>query len=204
MKLYKLARLILRLVLPLFVDLKVIGKWNIPDSGCILAANHPSMLDALLITTVFPGELFVLGKAELFSRPLFGCFLRKLNAIPVSRRGFCSESFKLVENLLRDGNIILIFPEGKVSRDAKLQHFSLGFAKISLSSQMPVVPLSIYGSELVLPLGCSIPRRGRVRLAFGEPIVPEETQDKNSRVLMQLMSKELQDRIEYQLKELAC
>jgi len=202
MKLYKLARLIMRLTFPLFIDLKVSGYCNIPASGCILAANHPSTIDALLITTLFSDELFVLGKAELFSRPLFAYFLRKLNAIPLRRRGFCPETFRHVERLLREGNIILIFPEGKVSQNGKLQRFGLGFAKLSQQSHKPVVPLSIYGSELVLPLGCFIPRRGCVQVTFCEAIVPEEIQDKNGKVRMQLMSNELKDRIEKQLKEL--
>jgi long-chain acyl-CoA synthetase len=93
-----------------------------------------------------------------------------LNLFPLPQSQGFSGSLEYMGRLADAGINILIFPEGGHSRDGKLQPFQLGLGIMVKELGIPVVPIKISGTELVLPPGAGFPKRGRVTVTFGEPL----------------------------------
>ena len=93
--------------------LKVEGAENIPEGGCILASNHTSVMDALVLSAAVGGrQIRYMAKSELFRVPLFGRLIRSLGAYPVDRGGADVRSIKTAISLIGDGEMLGIFPQG--------------------------------------------------------------------------------------------
>ena len=167
--LYRLTTFILHILFSILLGLEV--KRNndlLENKGVILAANHFSVLDALILAVSYPKEIFTMGKVELFKNPISKLVMTKLNTIPVNRKGFTRESIRKMLKLLKQNKTVAIFPEGTVSPDGKLGDFKLGLAKIALEAKVPIIPVAIKGSNRVLPPGQKIPRLNKVEVEFGD------------------------------------
>ena len=167
--LYRLTTFISRILFSILLRLEV--KRNndlLENKGVILAANHFSVLDALILAVSYPKEIFTMGKVELFKNPISKLVMTKLNTIPVNRKGFTRESIRKMLKLLKQNKTVAIFPEGTVSPDGKLGDFKLGLAKIALEAKVPIIPVAIKGSNRVLPRGQKIPRLNKVEVEFGD------------------------------------
>jgi len=168
---YKFVRFILRIIFSIFLRLEVKSdKDFLENKGVILAANHFSVLDFLILAVSYPKAIFTMGKIELFKNPISKLVMTKLNTIPVNRKGFTRESIREMLKLLRQNKTVAIFPEGRVSPGGKLGDFKLGLAKIALEAKVPVIPVAIKGSNRVLPRGQKIPRLSKVEVDFGDSI----------------------------------
>jgi 1-acyl-sn-glycerol-3-phosphate acyltransferase len=153
------------------------GRRHVPRSGpVILAANHLSVLDSVLIPLLAPRPVAFLAKAEYFRQPGLAGRLRRaaftaIDAIPVER-GAHSAPAALEAALawLGAGGAFGIHPEGSRSRDGRLHRGRTGVAWLALASGAPVVPVAVLGTDRVQPVGARFPRPGRVRVRFGEPL----------------------------------
>ena len=106
---------------------------NIPkEGGVILAPNHPSDLDSIILGTAIKRQLHTMGKEELFRKRYMEFILRKLNAFPVKRGRMDRKAIQTAIDILKSGNVIDMYPEGTVSRDGTLQEAKLGTAFIAL------------------------------------------------------------------------
>lgn len=169
--LYDIVKVALAFVLRLLFGVQAHGTEHIPRRGpALLVANHSSVLDPPLVGVVAPRRLHYLAKAELFRIPLLGRFIRALNARPVDRDGVDPGALRLALRVLREGGVLLIFPEGTRGEEGVLRRAKGGAGMLALLSQAPVVPAYIEGSGRVLPRGRVIPRPGRVRVRFGAPL----------------------------------
>lgn len=146
---------------------------NVPETGgVILAANHLSFLDSMLLMYSLPRRVSFLGKAEYlesrFTRKLFPA----AGMIPVDRSGRgVVQSLDRAANRLASGEIVGIFPEGTRSRDGHLHRGHAGVAHLALRSGAPIVPVGIVGSAEAQAPGARIPRRGaEVTMRFGSPL----------------------------------
>ncbi|MGZ6804080.1 MAG: lysophospholipid acyltransferase family protein [Nocardioidaceae bacterium] len=165
-----LARLVYRPV--------VEGRENVPRHGpVILAANHLSFLDSVIIPLVTPRPVAFLAKAEYFRQPGFKGWLTRtcltgIDAIPVQRGGHraAQASLELALDVLADGRAFGIHPEGSRSRDGRIYRGRTGVAHLALTAGVPVVPVGLRGTERLQPVGSNLPRLVRVEVAFGEPI----------------------------------
>ena len=111
-----------------------------------------------------------MGKAEAMRWPLVGTFLRVNGVFGVRRGAADLEAFRLAEGVLRDGNVLGIYPEGTRSRDGKIGTFRDGAALLALRSGAPVVPVAVSGTEQLWPRGALLPRRAaRIHMVIGEP-----------------------------------
>lgn len=177
--LYSILHIILKVFTAGYLRLQTIDLENIPEKGgVILAPNHPSDLDSFILGTAIRRQLHTMGKEELFRRHFAGFIFRKLNAFPVKRGRFDRESIRTAVNVLKEGNVIDMYPEGTVSKDGSLQEPKLGTAFIALQAKVPVVPVAIIGSFGVMSKGKRFPRPHKVIIRFGKPLYFDEYYDK--------------------------
>ncbi|MBQ6775284.1 MAG: 1-acyl-sn-glycerol-3-phosphate acyltransferase [Synergistaceae bacterium] len=146
-------------------------KFN-PDEKFIVACNHVSNLDPLVVGCFFPRRLKYFAKEELFHNKLFGACIRALGAVPVSRNDNASAAGALrgFMKLYQEGSDVLIFPEGGRSLDGKLQPLEGGVALIAARTQAPILPAFIKGSYEAMPTGSSIVKPKKITLTFGKPL----------------------------------
>jgi 1-acyl-sn-glycerol-3-phosphate acyltransferase len=149
------------------------GSEKIRPDGCyIFMANHASLLDLPALFGHLPSNCRVIAKKELFYVPLFGWNLWAAGHFPVDRSNprKTARSLRLVIEGVRGGKSLLVFPEGTRSADGTLKGFKAGAFKIALRAGVPIVPISISGTHILLPKGSLAPRPGSVRVLIGDPI----------------------------------
>ncbi len=164
---------------------KIQGEENIPVAGpAILVCNHVSFVDAVLLMAASPRPIRFVMDHRIFKVPVLGALFRLAKAIPIAPRAedpaAYEAAFEAAANVLREGDLLAIFPEGGITRDGELQEFKGGIMKILERQPVPVVPMALInlwgsffsrveeGGAMVRPF-----RRGmfnRVGLNVGEPI----------------------------------
>jgi 1-acyl-sn-glycerol-3-phosphate acyltransferase len=157
---------------------RVEGRDNIPASGpVILAANHLSFVDSMLIPMVAPRRVAFIAKAEYFETRgvkgrLMKAFFTAIGAIPVRRGDHRAAKDSLDQSLsvINSGGAFVIYPEGTRSLDGRLYRAKVGVGWLALKSGAPIVPVGVEGTQLVLPVGAKIPRIVPVSVRFGEPM----------------------------------
>jgi 1-acyl-sn-glycerol-3-phosphate acyltransferase len=163
-------------ILRLLYRPRAIGLEHIPDGPAILAANHQSFLDDLLLPLVIPRRKVVfLAKAEYFDKWYLRWFFKGANVIPVRRENSSASQAALDAGVgaLREGGLVGIFPEGTRSPDGRLYRGKTGVARMALESQVPIVPVAIVGTFEALPYDRKLPRSGKVEIRFGKPLTFE-------------------------------
>jgi 1-acyl-sn-glycerol-3-phosphate acyltransferase len=149
----------------------------------LLVANHASHLDAPLVLAALPGEVrarLAVAAAEdrFFRDPLVGLAVSLgLGAFPFPRGRGCAAGLLRARRLLEAGWHVLLFPEGTRSRDGRPGPFRSGAAHLARTAGVPVLPIGIVGAHALMPPGAAAPRRGPVRVRFGEPYLPAPDQE---------------------------
>lgn len=179
-----LRSIVLALLRPL-LRLRLIGVETVPRDGPLLvASNHLSNADPIILEAAFPRPLFFLGKAELFRNPFFRWVLRRFGGIPVERGTADRAAIRRARIVLEQGIALGIYPEGERSRTGALVKGQPGAGLIALQSHTPVLPVAIYGTEFFPVNGEVPPRRPNdlprgVTIHFGSPIhIPERVDGK--------------------------
>lgn len=180
LRLYGLTRTLFGPLVSTYFHLQLQGTEHIPGTGpIVLACNHLSNLDPVLLAAVCPRPINFLAKIELFRIPVVGGFVRRYGAIPLRRSASDPEAIRLAEQVLEQQQVLALFPEGTRSRAGQLKPFRFGAARLALKHNAPLVPAAISGTDRAMPAGGKIPRRETVRVAFGPPldIAPYRYQD---------------------------
>lgn len=143
-----------------------------PNERMIVACNHASNLDPVVIGAFFPRRLRYFAKEELFRSWFLGTSIRALGAVPVSRADNASAAgaLKGFMKLYREGSDILIFPEGGRSLDGRLQPLEAGVALIAAWERAPILPAFIHGSFDAMPPGLRFVRPSKISVTFGRPL----------------------------------
>lgn len=143
-----------------------------PDDRMIIACNHASNLDPVVIGAFFPRRLRYFAKEELFHSWFLGSAIRALGAVPVSRADNASAAgaLKGFMKLYREGSDVLIFPEGGRSLDGQLQPLEGGVALIAMRERAPILPTYIHGSFDAMPPGLHFIRPAKITVTFGRPL----------------------------------
>jgi 1-acyl-sn-glycerol-3-phosphate acyltransferase len=157
---------------------RVVGLEHVPRTGAlILASNHRSFIDSVVIPAVAPRPVGFLAKSDYFrGRGLKGRFVKAwfevFGALPVDRDDSRSAiaSLDTALGVLAEGGAFGIYPEGTRSRDGRLYRGRTGVAQLALTSGAPIVPVGLVGTERLQPVGSNRPRLVRVTVTFGEPI----------------------------------
>jgi len=148
---------------------------EIPREGpVILAANHISNADAVILgawlTKSLGRRIHWLGKKEMFEWPVVGYVARNGGIHPVDRGAADVDAFRTAERVLREGHILMIFPEGTRSPTGELQKPKDGLAMLALRTGAPIVPIGVSNTDRVWPKGKLLPRPGRhATMRIGRP-----------------------------------
>src|SRR5437016_4690619 len=153
---------------------KARGLENIPGDGpVILAANHLSFVDSLFIPLVVRRKVVFLGKADYFTNARTAWFFKMAGVIPVRREGGSASEAAIQAGVreLRMGHVVGIYPEGTRSPDGRLYRGKTGVARMALLAKCPVVPVSVFGTRELQPIGKRFPKlSGRIEVRFGRPL----------------------------------
>lgn len=156
-------------VYKLFYNFHIEGTENIPqDRSLVLASNHRSYADPVLLTMPMKKPVTYMAKEELFKNRLFGWFITKLGAFPVKRGGGDMQIIDDSVAILRSGRHLVIFPEGTRSKDGKVGKGKTGVALIAAKSGADVLPCGIVFE------GEKLHFRSKLTLKFGKVIPAEE------------------------------
>jgi 1-acyl-sn-glycerol-3-phosphate acyltransferase len=164
-----------RFALRAFAHVRVSGLSNVPRSGpLIVAANHASNVDGVLVggwvTPALGRRIHWLGKKEMTEWPVIGPMARYGSIHPVDRARGDAAAFRLAEDLLADGQVLVVFPEGTRSPDGELQRPKDGLALLALRSGAPILPVGLVDTDRFWPKGSRLFRIGRrVAMRVGEP-----------------------------------
>lgn len=162
MNLYSAGQALCRSYLSAFYDVKIIGKDNIPkDEGVLLCCNHIHLMDPPFLGSFIDRPVHYMAKAELFETPILKTLLPKLNAFPVKRGASDKQALRQGLKILKDKNVLGIFPEGTRSETGEIQKGLAGVGFFALKTDAKVVPSAIIGPyKLFQPL----------KVVYGKPL----------------------------------
>jgi 1-acyl-sn-glycerol-3-phosphate acyltransferase len=171
------SRAIARPTMKLLYRARVEGLDNVPTDGpAIISPNHRSFFDSPLVMAMAPRPVIFLGKAEYMDSPATRYLFPAFGMVPIKRdvKKASMAALTTAAELLDEGRLVGIYPEGTRSRDGLLHRGHTGVAHLAMMTGAPIVPVGIVGTERVQPIGTNVPRpfREPVRLRFGEPIDP--------------------------------
>ncbi|MCI9410227.1 MAG: 1-acyl-sn-glycerol-3-phosphate acyltransferase [Oscillospiraceae bacterium] len=164
-------------VYKLFYNFHIEGVENIPqDRALVMASNHRSYADPVILTMPMKKPVTYMAKEELFKNKLFGWFIRKLGAFPVKRGTGDMQVIDDAVDILESGRHLVIFPEGTRSKDGKVGKGKTGVALIAARSGVDVLPCGIifegeklhFRSKLILRFGKVIPAE-EIAVTDGSP-----------------------------------
>jgi 1-acyl-sn-glycerol-3-phosphate acyltransferase len=178
---YRAAGAVIRPLMRAWFRMRVQGSEHLPPSGpVILAANHRSNMDPVLLGAAVKRPVAYMAKVELFVWPL-GWILRLIGQFPVQRGGIDREALRQTSAVLARGGVLGLFPEG-TRGDGSFSSVHPGLAYIVLRERCPVVPVALYGTERVRRRFGWLPFASPVRIVIGPPIdLPVSTVDRSSR-----------------------
>lgn len=171
--LYRLLHAVLPPLLNRYFRIEVEGLENVPGSGgAILACNHLSFVDSLLLPLNLSRPVYFLGKAEYFESGKSRWFFRGVGVIPTYREGGdrAREALESGIDVLRRGDLLGIYPEGTRSPDGRLYRGHTGPARMAIETEVPIVPCAMIGTRETQPPGKLVPRRSLVKVRYGRPL----------------------------------
>jgi len=167
--LYSLLRSLAVFLFKLLFRIEVKGRENIPLKGpFIIASNHLSNVDPVVLGVACQRKLNFLAKEELFKIPLFSSLILQLGALPLKRKGVGVFALKESIKKLREAEGLVIFPEGTRLKSKKKVYEGIGF--LVNKTKVQVIPAKIYNTDSVLPPGRFLPSFKRIKVCFGQPL----------------------------------
>lgn len=189
---YNIMRSLTRIVFSIFYRIRIVNKDNIPKEGnLILAANHTHFLDPVMLAYTTKRPIHFIGKKELFENKFLASILYRLNAFPVDREGSDLSAIKKSLKILKDQEILGIFPEGTRVSEFDLNNAKSGIGLMALKTDTPVVPIYIDSDYKLFK---------KIRITVGQPITYKPKDKKPTREEYEEVSQDILMKI-YALKE---
>lgn len=165
----KLGEAIAHVLFWAHTNVTLIGAENLPPDGpCILAPNHISNFDPVMIGMHVPRHSFFMTKVELFRIRFVGWYIRETGSFPVYRGERDDWAMDHAAKVLEDGQVLCMFPEGTRSKSAqpKLKKGKLGTVKLALEYNVPIIPAAIWGTHNISKKNFRCP----ITIQIGEPL----------------------------------
>lgn len=154
-----------------FVKIEVENIEKLPKEGSVLlASNHLSNWDPVILAISLPRKLHFMAKEELFKIFVLGSIMRNVGTFPVKRGAADRNAIREAIKVLNDNKVLCIFPEGTRSNPGKLLPFQPGVALIAHKANAPLIPLGLSGTNNILVKGLRV----KVKLVIGDPIFPSQ------------------------------
>jgi len=199
---YWVLKVVLTPLLRFFYRVRTEGAEHLPASGpVILASNHLSFCDSIFLPLVLRRRVTFVAKAEYFEDRKTAWFFRAVGQIPVKRGGgpASARAMESAREVLDQGGIFGIYPEGTRSPDGRLYKGHTGVARLALDSRAPVVAVAMIGTPAVQPIGQAKPRLFMpITVRFSRPLRYERTGRPEPRRLRQIT-----DEIMFELRALS-
>jgi 1-acyl-sn-glycerol-3-phosphate acyltransferase len=186
----RLLNFLLRIIFKLLLNLEVVGLENVPPEGpLILMINHTHLIDPAMAGGVMPREVVAMAKMESFRDPILGIIVRLYGAFPVRRGEVDLRATRCALEVLQNGEVLLMAPEGTRSKDCRLQPGHDGMTFIALRTNAPVLPMAITGAK---DLGSNLKRLRRtdVKVVIGKPFRFRPSEDRVRRDVLHQMTEE--------------
>jgi 1-acyl-sn-glycerol-3-phosphate acyltransferase len=166
-------RRIFTLLMWLLFRPKVVGRQYVPDSGpVILAPVHRSFADFGFTAFCTKRKLFFMTKDSMWEKKWLGQLLLYVGAFPVHRESADREALQRAEEVLKRGEVLVLFPEGTRRAGPVIEDLMEGAAFLSARTGAPIVPIGIGGSDLAMPKGKTIPKPLTIQVVIGPAIPP--------------------------------
>jgi 1-acyl-sn-glycerol-3-phosphate acyltransferase len=190
---YNLAKLLARIIF----SMRVIHPERMVESGPLLiAVNHSSFFDPPLAGICSRRGVYYLARKTLLKWPFFGPLFPAMNVIPVERDGNDMSALREVIKKVKEGNAVLLFPEGTRSLDGALQPARAGIGLVIAKTGAPVLPMRIFGAYEAFPKNARRFQLSQITVVIGEPIhFSAEEISNSSRETYQLLSNRVMDAI---------
>ncbi len=166
-----LVKSVFKLLFAIFLRLELINSENVPEKGAaLICSNHPGSWDMFLIGCRLKRLTRFMAKEELFRNPVLKFILNRVGAFPVKRGKADVESMKIAINLLKNGHIVAMFPEGtRTKNNGNKMRVGGGAALMAIRSGAPVIPVRIKGDYKLF---------GKMKVIFGTPYYIDADKDK--------------------------
>lgn len=168
--------------------LRVHGRENIPEGAAVICCNHVSISDPLWVVYAgrFPRVPRAMAKKELVDVPVLGKILARVGVFPVDRDNSDISAVKTSLRVLREGEKLLIFPEGTRIRRGKVSRPHSGAVLFALRAKAPLIPVYVSRSRKFLR---------HMDVVFGQPYLPQTAEAKPTTAELEAFSQELMDKI---------
>ena len=195
-----LARLVTWWILRTLFAVEYHGVGNVPLQGAvIIAGNHPSYLDPVLVGMPVKRRIRFMAWDALFRVPVLGSVMRSFGAFPVDlTRGKGEAAYLEARRILTEGEALGIFPEGQRSESGPMGDLKSGAARLAIETGAPIIPVTIGGAYRAWPKWKLLPKPAKIIVRFHRPIVldPEErVARRDDRELQKRVTQEVADRI---------
>ena len=166
-------------VMHLFFGCRIYGQQHVPRKGkVIVVMNHASDFDPPMISNCVGRPVAFMAKEELFKNPVLAALIRLYGAYPVKRGAGDRAAIRAALEALSEGWATGVFLQGTRTADGTITAPKLGAALIAAKSQAVVLPVSIWGTEKILPKGAKFPHFAPVTVRIGEPLSPPANGDR--------------------------
>jgi len=175
--LLKVLKHISKPLFKIYFQLEVTGKDKLPKTNFIIAPNHQSFLDGLLIACALNDNIlsksFFFAKDKYVNNFFVKIFAKFSNIVSLNLNADLKESIHKMGHILQENKNIIIFPEGTRTRDGQINEFKKSFAILCKELNVPIVPVTISGAYEALSIGSKIPKPKKIKLHFLDPVYPE-------------------------------
>jgi 1-acyl-sn-glycerol-3-phosphate acyltransferase len=162
MSFYKFGKFIMKTWLKPKYNVKTIGLENIPTTGpVIICSNHISTFDPPIVGMTCPRDIHFMAKEELFKNPIFGYILRKVHVFPIKRGMKDRNALRKALEVLKDGNVLGLFPEGTRSKTGEIKKGLAGAGFFALRSEATIIPCAIIGDYS---------KKKQLTVSYGHPV----------------------------------
>jgi len=167
---YSVCQCVFGLLLRTLFRMRFADVRPLPDGPLILAANHCSFIDPGVLGAIADRPIIYMMHAKYYDLKALNWFFRMSRCIVVDDAADMRAALRASEEVLRQGQVLGIFPEGHISKDGTLQPPQPGIAWLARRTGAPVIPVYLGGTREVLPRGSKRMRLRPVRTAMGEPL----------------------------------
>ena len=175
---YTLLRTIIQGLYVTLVAGRAYHRERVPRSGGLLVVcNHQSYLDPILAASPICRPFNPMARDSLFRNPAFSWLIRSVYAFPVKRGSADLGAIREAIRRLRDGRIVLVFPEGTRTRDGSISRLHSGMIVIAQRARVPILPMVVDGAFEAWPRKQLLPSIHPIRIIYGRPIPFEEVED---------------------------
>lgn len=172
---YAYARLVLQAMYVILATGRAYHRDRVPRAGGVLiVSNHQSFFDPILAAVPVTRAVNPMARASLFRNPLFSFLIRSGYAFPVKRGSADLGAVREAIRRLKDGRIVLVFPEGTRTRDGSIAALHAGVIVMAQRARVPILPMVIDGAYEAWPRRQMFPSPHPIRVIYGEPIPADE------------------------------